>query len=748
MVANPAYCDRAVLPDQVNTRWGGWPLGEVTAVVNDATVQGQEQNVLLADWGTYTYEICVSELGPPEMPMGGPDPVVVDDYYAKWPYYTTIPKGTGGVGHGYFWDWTGTHWKPTAHYFVDDASTPATEIHIDLIDPKLALLRRTDGLPTDIDTFHEGISLGEYRQDEIYLKPYIGVFCGVDGHGNDPPGQNWHPRYYREREDKRIIAVNDRPAPAVLIKDVEWVPFDTQSNNIEDNPGGGLRIFPYKYSGPEDDPTNRAKVKVKVTIVKNPVLGAQAPSCDGQSVWLYLFDVDDPSPDRPPEQGGPVIDPEQTCPDPPTQSWALPQWGNLDNRGASQPGTGGWCVLECSGTADEASATSLPLNVSLQPGDNYRVVAVPFEPADGLEELSATLAARPADSTMGVWQIVPNGAGWAWRPVPATGQHRNQATGQLEVDGGGMPGGPPGGEPIKASCALTVWQRVFYEYDRMYEHGEELATTALPNTTQISVYHRSDVAPGTVVRVFDLDHQAGEQRTVVAQSEPDAQNNVVLTLDAALAASYRQDRDATCDWGELYEVPAATMLSRLIPAFVDWQQAPSGAHCIPSQVVDDVGAEGLTRWFLYSENYRNVIHVVAGKYAAGAAGGRSRRDVNASWVFCRQIHDNYAEEWAVEMRQHAVIETLVHELGHQWMDHYAVTMYGGEWHTDESHGLHSNRLATDGCVMIYDRRFTSQGKVAEANEESNGIAEFGWVDYGGGVDQGDTFRGQDWSGGL
>ncbi|MFA6567845.1 MAG: hypothetical protein WCS96_06505 [Victivallales bacterium] len=82
-------------------------------------------------------------------------------------------------------------------------------------------------------------------------------------------------------EDKIRITV-------IGVGKVEWIAKDSPLDKNE-NPGGGLRIFPDKNEA--SDTADRSKVIVKATI---------SPKIKDIPVYLKIFDVDDPSSDKAP----------------------------------------------------------------------------------------------------------------------------------------------------------------------------------------------------------------------------------------------------------------------------------------------------------------------------------------------------------------------------------------------------------------------------------------------------------------
>ncbi len=120
---------------------------------------------------------------------------------------------------------------------------------------------------------------------------------------------------------------------------------------LESNPNinGGLRVFP-DHTSPTDT-TDRRHVIVEVRTT---------PPAPGQRVWLKSFDVDDPV--APADDPGRIID---------TNHFVTLEIGN-DNRGTPQEGLLGQTNL----TLDVFGKAFTTFEVTLQPGDNFRVAAV------------------------------------------------------------------------------------------------------------------------------------------------------------------------------------------------------------------------------------------------------------------------------------------------------------------------------------------------------------------------------------
>ncbi len=122
------------------------------------------------------------------------------------------------------------------------------------------------------------------------------------------------------------------------IGSVEWV---VVNSPLDQNPhlGGGLRIFPDKTS--PTDGLNRKEVRVRVVV---------APAQAGTTVYLKAFDVDDPSSNQVP------VDDEAKL---------------TDNRGPAHTTLAATQTV----TTDANGVAVASFRVTMQPGNNFRVVA-------------------------------------------------------------------------------------------------------------------------------------------------------------------------------------------------------------------------------------------------------------------------------------------------------------------------------------------------------------------------------------
>lgn len=127
---------------------------------------------------------------------------------------------------------------------------------------------------------------------------------------------------------------------------IQSVAFEAIDSPLDSNPnaGGGQRIVPDKQS--PADTTNRKRVRVKATI---------SPAFPDVTIFFRSFDVDDPSSDTAPiDSNGPNGD---------------------DNRGSPRPGTLICPATPCSAQTDSSGVAQVEFEVTMQPGDNFKVAA-------------------------------------------------------------------------------------------------------------------------------------------------------------------------------------------------------------------------------------------------------------------------------------------------------------------------------------------------------------------------------------
>lgn len=162
---------------------------------------------------------------------------------------------------------------------------------------------------------------------------------------------------------------------------------------LDGNPkaGGGLRIFPDKTTPTDTIQRNRILVRARIT-----------PPVPGIPIYFKSFDVTDPTPDL-------TIDPNGTA-------------GN-DNLGSPQAGT----LISATASTGLSGTAGVEFNVTMQPGDNFRIAAAC--------KASALAPLTVAD---------PSAPGY----IEANGN-------QVAVFAG------------RISPMLTVWRKLYYEVDTM-----------------------------------------------------------------------------------------------------------------------------------------------------------------------------------------------------------------------------------------------------------------------------------------
>lgn len=153
---------------------------------------------------------------------------------------------------------------------------------------------------------------------------------------------------------KRAVLLVPTGIEAVVWEEINST-LDANPTNV---PGGGLRIFPDKISPTDTNaPGDRARVTVRATIT---------PPMDGVTVYFQSFDVDDPSTNAPPIDGNDDGGPH-----------------GLDNHGLLPEGffTPDMPVplmpvlSTASAVTDASGEATVEFNVTMQPGDNFRVAA-------------------------------------------------------------------------------------------------------------------------------------------------------------------------------------------------------------------------------------------------------------------------------------------------------------------------------------------------------------------------------------
>ena len=323
------------------------------------------------------------------------------------------------------------------YLLTDPQNTSASEGRIEVYRPdltgiyngQLAAADRTADLEGTLHEVTVEIDNSAMTQAGTY---YFAVFAR-DDHGDQEKGHRTKP------------ALEVGQELDVLVKSVTW---QTLGDNtpLDQNPGNdpqgqdngtaiGLRIFPGKQTPTDPVPELRRQVGVVAEI---------APPLEHFPLKFCSYDVDDPSSNTAP------VDLEQT-------QW--PQTENDDNR--SQPGFPKRGKFVDSGAqtteaeTDNVGMATTVFEVTLQPGDNFRVVAT------GKDNDLAAVAPKPDDRDA---------------------QNDPQARVFLrEMEGGQVVGE---GEPVlddettlavvKATPVLTVWRKLHVEVDSM---GQPVGTS-------------------------------------------------------------------------------------------------------------------------------------------------------------------------------------------------------------------------------------------------------------------------------
>jgi hypothetical protein len=269
-----------------------------------------------------------------------------------------------------------------------------------------------------------------------------------------------------------------------------------------------------------------------------------------------------------------------------------------------------------------------------------------------------------------------------------------------------------------STCILVAWKRVYFEYDRMYVTGSDLAADFAAdgdaNADTVTVVNAAVFTTNDNVVIFDADTPAGENAVIT---------NIVgntLFLNIDLGNSYDAGYNPG-DRGGAVAVPAdgvsTTSFERILNAygantdgsdggcFVEISDLGSG-NCVPCwNELANTGAgnkwDDLVRftdvWFSNaSQAGSNYIHLVAGQYydqGDGTLGIAWDPDTeNWIYIFTSEIHDQaYPDENA------ALGEVTAHEFGHQFGLNQGDN---GAGHVDNN-VVYPNHEGTDDCIMSY-----------------------------------------------
>ncbi len=171
--------------------------GQVTAYFNDLAAQtanGQQEMGALATWGSFTFEIWVKEV-----PTN-------DERWYRLPQVTWVVDGDLWAASS---DEGRIEWR--YRYRVTDAGSPQSApsaLTLELYGPDLALMGSAQG-PTALGEQHT-VTLYTYDEgDYPRAGTYICVIRGADSHGTTGPAPA-----YRDRQNRRLLAVNGREGQA------------------------------------------------------------------------------------------------------------------------------------------------------------------------------------------------------------------------------------------------------------------------------------------------------------------------------------------------------------------------------------------------------------------------------------------------------------------------------------------------------------------------------------------------------
>ncbi len=183
--------------------------GAVTAFINDAAAHGQQQDRTLTEWGSYAFEIQVDEY----MTGDGGGVHQADTYWLRYPYLLTVPAAAPGTtlsGHDVQWRYQQGDVIFTASYYLSDARFEAPKrVWMDVYGPDLTCVAQVD-LPAQIGRLVTDVEVLRAKSSSAKDGTYIFVLQAEDSHGDDPPSDPSLTRYYREHENKHMVAVNRR----------------------------------------------------------------------------------------------------------------------------------------------------------------------------------------------------------------------------------------------------------------------------------------------------------------------------------------------------------------------------------------------------------------------------------------------------------------------------------------------------------------------------------------------------------
>jgi hypothetical protein len=229
-------------------------------------------------------------------------------------------------------------------------------------------------------------------------------------------------------DDIRLVAkaggstIASEAFTVVAIQRVEWVNDGQLSDNAHPDPMAriGQRIFP-DAAASGGDPQNKVKVRAMIT-----------PAIAGVTVFFRSIDVDDPS-----AEGPPVDDEMKTQDNRACATTANCQTPNAINDGAFINVNGNPVGNGTSATTSNGGSAQVQFQVTMQPGDNFRVVAT------CLSQESITGDKVQAQQKDGMMARVKDAMGNFILSDSTTAA------------------------AVKASAVLTVWRKLHMEVDSM-----------------------------------------------------------------------------------------------------------------------------------------------------------------------------------------------------------------------------------------------------------------------------------------
>ncbi len=496
-----------------------------------------------------------------------------------------------------------------------------------------------------------------------------------------------HAHLHKDHQTKPALEMEAKWEKPILL--LTWKPVNAYIQGFGANPGIdypntsiqgtgiGKRIFPDCAVPPDQvfgDHESYRYVWVRVELSLPERTGQDVP------VYLRILDPDDPSFNSPP------VDPTD---DPDT---GIHRGG--DNRGNA---------LFVGGTQDYFIVIRLnslgngigwaKIKLSNLPGDNFKVGAA-------LEE--------------GIRDSMRVGEGSQQEAL------RIYAGNQLVPEGDKEPR-----KPMRATELLTIWQKIFYEYDRMYRRGAWLIDgeviddgddyDPIMNETIIRIEEQSDwqeLQPGMEIHLFDSLNQEGEKLRIKRIEGPIG-NIVRVIVEGRVVGNYAKVRGGAIGWGDFFELDFTLISDAFRIGYIEFEQI-GHSGILPSFNYGGAN-EGITsQWFSYFNQRQNVLWLVAGRRRLGSlTTGESWPPYNQSFVFVERLQEAFGLSWQPARR-----EVLVHEVGHQFDG------MGRDW---PNHEDHPNWLNNDGCVMLYDTT-NGQNPPQNPNNFTNDIAHFGLSD--------------------